>query len=235
MSIKARARAAWESTGRTVLADDTSHYFVRVLRLKSGDRVELFDGAGRIAEGTLQVSGAKASFDLAEERRLSLPQPRLTVAVAPPKGDRIEWLVEKLTEVGAANIQWLTTSRSVVVPKSKGAKADRLQRIADGAARQCGRVDVPALLPTVSFDEAIAKAAGPRYIAHPLGGDIEVYSEPPTSLSLFVGPEGGFTDDELNRAQLSGCERLTVGPHVLRIETAAVVCAALLMSGAAKV
>lgn len=215
--------------GLLALAADTAHYITHVLRLGAGDPVELFDGQGQVAVGTLHAEGDVWQVHLDAVRTEVEAGPRLTLAVAAPKGDRAEWLLEKCTELGAARVIWLACSRSVVVPKG-GNKAARWQRIAEQAARQAGRTTVPAIEGPVAFADFVATdEAACKLIAHPGSAALRPLSTGATC-TLLVGPEGGFTPEELQRAAAAGYTAASLGRTILRIETAAVAGAALLLA-----
>jgi 16S rRNA (uracil1498-N3)-methyltransferase len=214
-----------------VLGPDDAHHLFAVLRLRPGEPVVAADGSGswcpcRVAPGT---EGRRWSqTDLAE---LLLPEgpmvrepqtaPTLTVAFAPTKGDRPDWVVQKLTELGVDRIVPLLTARSVVRWEGeRGRRAvERLARVAREAAAQCRRTRLPEVDP-VSTLEALRSAFGPALVlAQPGGG--------PPSLdrtAVAVGPEGGWDPDEVARFGPG----VGLGPTVLRAETAAVAAGTLL-------
>jgi 16S rRNA (uracil1498-N3)-methyltransferase len=194
----------------TVIVPDTrtDHHLRRVLRLAGGAVVSVTDGAGRWRLTEVAPSGLAATSDVVADPR----DRTLTIAAAIPKGDRLDWMVQKCTELGADRIVLLDAERSVVRWKADRAARQlaRVQRIADEATRQSRRVwrtevsgPVPALdvLPT-----ACAAEPGGRPVR--ALGDVDV---------VAIGPEGGWSDDELAAARAT----VDLGPHVLRVETAA--------------
>ncbi len=201
-----------------VPSDDDLHHLFRVLRLRDGERVTVSDGAGGwrttvAAAGTLVVDG--------EVQREAAPQ-QCAIAAAIPKGDRAEWMVQKLTEVGATEIVLLHCVRSVVRWEGeRGAKQlQRLQRVAREAASQSRRVWLPEVRGPVSFANAAALPGAA--LAEPDGPVDLAATSPDTGPHLvLVGPEGGFSDDEL----AVDVPRVRLLPTVLRVETAAVVAA----------
>jgi 16S rRNA (uracil1498-N3)-methyltransferase len=215
---------------RAVLAGPEAHHFLHVMRGKSGDELVVFDGTG--VEYTAQAARCtRSEVELAVlsrepvDRELAFP---LTLAVALPKGDRQKWLVEKAVELGVTRIVPLQTARGVAQPTA-GA-LDRLRRSVVEASKQCGRnrllrIDQAQTLEDVIHTELVGAQ---RLIAHPDGA-------PPRSLDLhfdsaevigMVGPEGGFTEDEVERAKQAGWQALSLGPRILRVETAAIALAA---------
>ncbi|HEX9969372.1 MAG TPA: RsmE family RNA methyltransferase [Acidimicrobiales bacterium] len=205
-----------------VLDDDDAHHLGRVLRLKAGEPVSASDGAGSWRPCTWAGDGR---LDPAGEVVVSAaPAPEVGVGFAPVKGDRPEWVVQKLTEVGVDRIVVVSTARGVV--RWEGDRAarhvERLRRVAREAAMQSRRVRLPSVEGVVRFSSLVAGGGGD-------GGAVAV-AEPggaPPSLEcpmVLVGPEGGWSEDELT----AGAARVDLGPTVLRAETAAVAAGVLL-------
>lgn len=218
--------------GKYHLDADESRHLSQVCRLKVGDEVELFDGGGRAVAARVVELGRKAvALVAAGEPRLE-PPPRvgITLAIAVPKGDRFGWLVEKATELGVARLVPIQTARSVVEPRAT--KIDRLRRTVVEASKQCRRdrlmvLEEPTPWPRIAERQPDAL----RLIAHPGGADHQDW--PPIvaggEVVLAVGPEGGFTDDEVKSAGSLGWRPVSLGRLVLRIETAGLAgCAAIL-------
>jgi 16S rRNA (uracil1498-N3)-methyltransferase len=153
--------------------------------------------------------------------------PRLTLAVALPKGDRQKWLVEKLTELGTARLVPLVTARGVA--EATESARGRLARGVIEACKQCGRntlmeIGAAATLETLS---ALLPSDAIRLLAHPGGRAFDEFVRPDAhDIVAAVGPEGGFTDEEIASAERGGFQRVSLGPHILRIETAAIAIAA---------
>jgi len=217
--------------GRAVLDGDEARHLARVLRAAVGDHVRVFDGSGgewtaRVAaigrdEVTLEVGAALPAAGPA-----GVP---LTVAVALPKGERQKWLVEKLTELGTARLVPLVTTRGVA--EATPAAVERLRRGVIEACKQCGRTTLMEIAAPATVAEVLAgRPAGGHLVlcapgGPPLTADVRRGA---TTIVGLVGPEGGFTPDELAAAEAAGAVRLGLGPHVLRVETAAVALAARL-------
>ncbi len=216
--------------GLVTLRGPEAHHLGTVCRVRPGDAVCLFNGDGREyparvvdvsrRDVTVEVLGA-----LAPQRELPF---ELHVAAPLPKGDRAQFLVEKLTELGATRFTVLSTHRSVVQPRE--AKLDRLERWAVEASKQCGRnvllrVEAPRDWAGFAADPALPAR---RLLAHP-GGDPQVTA--PGDVVVAVGPEGGFDEEEVDRARSAGWQVVGLGPRILRVETAALVLAARLALG----
>lgn len=222
-----------ESTQAT-LRDDEAHHLAHVMRAKPGDQICVFDGGG--GEWLARVARLRRNevdLELIErrdcDRELSTD---VTLAVALPKGDRQRWLVEKSVELGVRRIVPLTTERGVAQPVEKA--LDRLRRTVIEASKQCGRNRLMEIVAPHPWSEycATAAAAELRAAADPLGGDdlgslIESLRTAggPGSLVFAVGPEGGWTDDERQCAAAHGWQIVSLGPRILRIETAALLLA----------
>jgi len=216
-------------SGRGVLAGDEARHLARVLRARVGDEIRVFDGAGgewcaRVAEigrdeVTLDIGAALAGAPVAA--------PSLVLAVALPKGERQKWLVEKLTELGVARLVPLVTARGVA--EATPAALERLRRGVIEACKQCGRSVLMEIGNPASVAEACAAAGGPVILCDPAGPALDAarLSNAAPILGL-VGPEGGFTAEEAAAALAAGAIRAWLGPHVLRVETAAVALAARL-------
>jgi 16S rRNA (uracil1498-N3)-methyltransferase len=204
-----------ESLAAPHLSDDDDHHLRRVLRVRESDVITLGDGAGRWVTARLTPSGLTVESELTVE---APPRPA-TIVTAIPKGDRPEWIVQKLTEIGATSIGFMDCARSVV--RWDAAKVvrqrERLRKVAREASMQSRRVWLPELLDVVSFDEVIVSMN--CSIADPSGGDLT-----PDVDTVLVGPEGGFTEGELATVT----SRVSLSANVLRVETAALTAAVLL-------
>jgi 16S rRNA (uracil1498-N3)-methyltransferase len=221
--------------GRIRLEGDESRHLSRVRRLGPGALVEVFDGQGWAAHAEVMAVG-KEWVDLAVRGELHTDREaacRLTLATAVPKGERFDWLVEKATELGVDRLVPLVTERSVVDPRA--AKLERLRRLVIEASKQCGRNRLMALeQPTAWSDwlmEPLPSPAAPRLVAHPGGVPARQWTKARRGgeAALAIGPEGGFTDDEIATAREAGWEIVSLGATILRVETAALAgCAAIL-------
>ena len=200
-------------THPAVLSPEESRHAVRALRLAAGDRVTVFDPR-EAWSGEIESTQGTVTVRLLEK----LPEPRLprvTVAAAAPKGARLDWMIEKLAEMGVAEFVPVRFARSVVEPGE--GKRKRLEKIALAAAKQSG-APVMRISPEMPVDRLPADA----WLASPGGTE-----RPPAGGGfVVVGPEGGLTAGEEARF----ARRFALGPTILRIETAAVVAAARLLS-----
>jgi len=210
------------------LTGDEAHHLGRVRRLASGARVELFDGRGGWCRAeVVQVGKHAVELKLDEFATEPTPPFALTLATAVPKGERFDWLVEKATELGVARLVPLVTERSVVDPRT--AKLDRLRRLIVEACKQCGRSRLMALDEPTPLGRYLAtERAERRWLAHPGQGAFR--TEEWTSCAVAVGPEGGFTPREVDEALAAGWRTASLGTTLLRIETAGIAAAAVILA-----
>ncbi len=208
-----------------VLPAAVAHHVERVLRLVEGDRLTLFDGSGIEVDARLEGAGRNLRAVLGER---SAPQResalQITLMQCLAASDKMDWIVQKSVELGVARVQPVVSRRAVV--KLAGDRAQRRvehwQQIAVAACEQCGRNRVPDVLPLLSYAQALTQADGQKRILHPEGGvplrAAGIRSDAP--ISVLIGPEGGFDPDELAAARAAGFGAVTLGPRVLRTETA---------------
>lgn len=224
-----RARLA---DGRARLEPAELHYLRRVLRLSPGAPLEVFDGEGGCHDAAVPAEGDELA--LGPRRDVPAPAAVVWLAFAPPKGDRADLVVQKAAELGVARLLPFEAARSVVrLDAERGAaRAVRWRRIAAEAARQCGRADVPAVDEPATLAAALA-AAPPGFrtlLLYEGGGEpLAALLDPaaPGHLAV-VGPEGGFAPEEVEAALSRGARVATLGPRILRAETASLAVAALL-------
>ncbi|MGH7169559.1 MAG: RsmE family RNA methyltransferase [Gemmataceae bacterium] len=208
-----------------------AHHLAVVCRLRAGDAVCLFNGDGHQYPARIEeVNRREASLEViaVESPERELPF-RLDVAAPLPRGDRAQFLLEKLTELGVSSFTPLQTARSVVHPRES--KRDKLQRYVIEASKQCGRNVLLEVRPMVEWSAFCCAVELParRVLGHP-GGDWtrrEVEISPRCDTVAAVGPEGGFTDEEIALARAAGWRLLDLGPRILRVETAAITLAIL--------
>jgi 16S rRNA (uracil1498-N3)-methyltransferase len=222
---------------RVVLAGPQAHQISRVLRLKSGDRVVFVDGAGREYRVRLDEVRSAAVTGTVDRVQPSRPEPRLflTLYQALVPRDRFESALQKGTEVGISRFVPTWCERSIVPGERIDEKRlKRWRRIVTEAAEQCERGVVPAVAPPMRFGDALAEAAGsgPTLVAWERerersiqAGLRDALAGP--SLGLMVGPEGGFSSLEISAARDAEALTVSLGPRILRTETAGPVMAAL--------
>ena len=224
--------------GAVRLDPQTIHHLTTVLRLRPGACVVGLDPDGGLWE--LELDWAHGGGDCARVRA-ALPSPpssrvSVTLAIAVPKGGRMDWLVEKAVELGVAAIQPLEAERSAPGRAASEARLERWARLCRAAAAQCGRAQVPAVRAAQPLEEALREFAGPCLLADTVApaGSVTAVAKaalPAPRLLLAVGPEGGWTPRERDGALAAGAQPVGLGPRILRVETAAL--AALVLVTAA--
>jgi 16S rRNA (uracil1498-N3)-methyltransferase len=217
---------------RVALAADDARKIVTVLRGRSGERVQVIDSAGSAFAATLAVDGAAvlAMLDEPLARGTRESAVRITIAQGIPKGQKMDLIVEKATELGVAAIVPLRSER-VAGDRTGEHKSERWQRIAKSAAQQCGRTVVPHVAAVASWDELLPAFASYDRVYLPWElADVRPLREifdrdaPLIGSALFViGPEGGFSAHEAESAIAAGALALSLGTRILRTETVALV------------
>lgn len=219
---------------RAALTPEARHYLRGVLRLAPGAEVEVFDGRG--GAWSARIDAAFEALVLgARAASAGVAPAEIWLLAALAKGEKMDLVVQKATELGAAGIAPFAAERSVVrlEPEKGEERARRWRRIAEEAARQCGRADVPLVHAPAALGAALgALPPGTLALAFQPGGPPVLALEPVASCTYaaIVGPEGGLTDAELAACAAAGARRAALGPRVLRAETAAIVAVALLQA-----
>lgn len=219
------------------LPDDTAHYVENVLRKNPGDRVEFFDGRGQLA--VVEVIARDGFVEIIERTETDENESPLTTTLyqAIPKGKRWKWLLQKATELGVSRVVPLETRHTVVqIPEDRlKRKLDRWHKIASSAARQSQRARVPEVTRPRNVEEALSEAgADLQLVAHP-SGDAPSISEAIADtdaggVDLWIGPEGGFDDREIETLVAAGVDPVTMGPRILRSETGGIAAMAVVQS-----
>ncbi len=203
------------------LPKDEAHHVLKVLRGRKGDALEVVDSRRR-----LFVAELRGGREAAILEALEAPEENAEISLyqAVPKGGRMDLVVEKATEVGVTRIAPLATERGIVEPGDK--KVERWRRVAEAAARQSLRMGVPEVLEPVPFAQAVRQAREGGVLLHndtALGFLEDVVGSP---VSLFAGPEGGWSEEEITLAREAGFAFAQLGPYRLRSETAGIVAVA---------
>jgi 16S rRNA (uracil1498-N3)-methyltransferase len=215
--------------GELTVRGDEHHYLSRVRRARPGDAVELVDGAGRRAAATIaRLSDGETTLIAGPPEAIAAALPFVRALVPLIKGDRMELCIEKLVEVGADAVVVWPAARSVprLDDARRDARIERYRAIAQAAARQSGRAQVPEIAAAASLDDALAALPGGRRLVLDPTSTAALDAGDATDVTVVSGPEGGLAPEELDR--LTGFTRLGLGPRVLRAETAPVVAVALI-------
>ena len=216
------------------LDEDDSFHAVRVLRLKPGDALELVDPDGCVFEA--EVTGGDGTIEAMPLREIEsknpVAGPALTVVQVLPSGRKMDLIVEKLSELGVARLLPVFSEKSVARPAGGDGKLQRWRRIARSAAAQSKRVNVMQVEEPVALGCLLEDKPGPFYVlstevqGKPLGDAMTDDGKP---VMLVAGPEAGFSDAEIDRLGAAGAVFMSLGPHVLRAETASIVAVALVL------
>lgn len=219
---------------RAFLDAEESAHAARVLRLRDGEQARFFDGEGHAFTGILeQVDAKQTGFLLQENAPSRESRARITVYQGLPKADKMEWITQKLTELGVSRIVPVEM-RFCVAKAGKAGKDARLARIAKEAVKQCGRSACPKIEQAMSFKQALGDMKErslmlmPWESAQGLSLTRAVLSAPEAlDIGILIGPEGGISPEEALAAQQQGAKAVTLGERILRTETAAIASAAI--------
>jgi 16S rRNA (uracil1498-N3)-methyltransferase len=226
-----------------LLSGTEAHHCGNVLRMQSGDKAILFNGRGReITAQIASIDGAKIQLRKLHEAVTPPLRCRIALGQAIPKGKNMDLIVQKAVEIGAAEITPLISDRTIVQLDGETAmqKQAKWQTVAIEAAKQCGQNWLPEVGPPQKLAEFFQRA--PRFdlrlIGSLQGGALHLkkilaeysneHGELPASVLMLIGPEGDFTPAELSLARSHGCRPITLGPIILRVETAAIYCLSIL-------
>jgi 16S rRNA (uracil1498-N3)-methyltransferase len=226
--------------GLAELHGEEARHLTRVLRVEPGQRFEISDNRAAYLAEIAEARGERVVFRVLEP--IPAPEPvespaapvRLTLIAAIVKFDRFEWIVEKATELGVERIVPVAAARTEKgLFEASAKRSERWMRIAREASQQARRVRIPEILPAVRFERAIAEAAGYRCFldeaaAPPLLSTLPAGRSAADHIAVLLGPEGGWTDVERQLAVAAGWRAASLGPQILRAETAAAAALAIL-------
>jgi 16S rRNA (uracil1498-N3)-methyltransferase len=212
-----------------------SQHLARALRMQAGDTLILFDGSGGEYPATISAVGKKeVSIVTGTHSAREVESPlSIHLGIAVSRGDRMDWVVQKATELGVSTITPLVTERSEVKLKGEraGKKLRHWQQIAISACEQCGRNRIPQLAPLTPIKAWVsATKADRKLVLHHRAINARVNDAVPSSLALLIGPEGGLSEEEIGLAESADYQSLQLGPRVLRTETAPLAAIALLQA-----
>jgi len=233
--------SAWLETKHVTITGTLVHRLRNVLRLGPGDHVHLLDNSGWEHEVELTDVSSQRIEGRVVHKSLATGEPRtkITMYQALLKLNKFEWVLQKCTELGVVGFVPVITERCIMgsLEDISNTKTERWWRILMEAAEQSGRGRLPTLRPAVLFPAACDEAAKSGLTLIPweeekersLRSVLQATERPPFSINLLVGPEGGFTSDELAQAQRYGAKPVTLGPRILRAETAGLVAASAIL------
>ncbi|AIC23300.1 16S rRNA m(3)U-1498 methyltransferase [Pseudomonas chlororaphis] len=219
------------SLGEHELPEAQAHYIGRVLRMAEGDALQLFDGSGNEFRGTLLEVGKKRVVVRLDESFAGQVESPLQIHLGQglSRGERMDWAIQKATELGVSEITPIFSERCEV--RLKDERADKRlahwRQVAVSACEQCGRSRVPVIHPPMLLADWIKQTqADLKLVLHPVAEPLVSHAKPAT-LAFLIGPEGGLSDTEVDQAQDAGFLPARLGPRVLRTETAPVVALAV--------
>jgi 16S rRNA (uracil1498-N3)-methyltransferase len=210
------------------LPAETAAHLAKVLRARSGDPLILFRGDGREYVGAIEsVRGSRVTASVGNGADVDRESPfAITLVQCVPRGDRMDFIVQKATELGVARIVPVLSQRSVVRldESQKESKVAHWRAVVLNACEQCGRNRLPIIeapAPLINYLGSSASAAA-RLVLEPAEESVGRPSNLGAAVEIAIGPEGGFADDELDAFRLAGFMRVQLGPRILRTETAAI-------------
>jgi 16S rRNA (uracil1498-N3)-methyltransferase len=219
--------------GEAELDGEEAEHLTRVLRAENGQRYEVCDGARLYVGEIIEARKRSVRFRILEELPVASPAVRITLLMSLIKFERLEWMIEKATELGVAKIVPVEAERSDKgLELAARKRSERWRKVARAAGQQSHRVQLPEIMGPVRLREAVGEAANRRlYLEEqpgaPLFRKFVLDPKQGESIAIFVGPEGGWTGREREQFATSGWQAVSLGPQVLRAETAAVVAIAL--------
>ena len=219
--------------GKIHVGQKESHHIIDVMRLAGGDSVTVFDGSGKEYQGKIDsIKNKSVVINIKNVRTVEKKQSTsITLAQSIPKKDKMDLIVQKATELGVDEIIPVESSRTIVRTgrRKKGHKIDRWRKIIVEASKQCGRNELPRIKDVIYFDKLLNSAVNYNLVIMPCLSDRCVNlkfalskTNKPDKVLAIIGPEGGFTEDEIDRASKKGVVLVSLGQSVLKSETAAI-------------
>jgi 16S rRNA (uracil1498-N3)-methyltransferase len=230
----------WDSA---TLDPEESHHCSHVLRLSEGDRVTVFDGAGREGQATIaSTSSSRVTLKIAGTSKTPSPPCEITLAQAIPKGKNMDLIVQKAVELGASKLVPILSDRTIVQldADETAKKREKWRTVALEACKQCGQNHLPVISAPMNMKDFLERAdkssllliaslqPDARTLKFVLSEYTQQHGALPKRVTVFVGPEGDFTPAEISLAKSHGCQPITLGPIILRTETAAIYCLSVL-------
>jgi len=221
--------------GHAQIVGEDARHLSRVLRVEAGQRYEISDNRDVYLAEIGTAHKGKIDFEVLEKLPASLPSARFELYVALIKFDRFEWIVEKATELGVTEIVPVEASRSERgLEKAAGKRLERWRRIALEASQQSRRAHLPEIAEPVPLAQALTRAGTYRYVLDESSGGIPLFNALPAertvqdTVAILTGPEGGWTQEEHGSFSASGWTSVSMGPLILRAETAVIAAVALI-------
>ncbi|MCX5782507.1 MAG: RsmE family RNA methyltransferase [Elusimicrobia bacterium] len=223
--------------GQFRISGEEAHHIIRVLRYKKGQEINLFDGSGQIYMGKIEeILKDELKGTIINKKEGKIPKIRINLYQSIPKGERFDWLIEKSAELGVKRVIPIYTERSVVRNISVS-KIGRWQRISLGACEQSNRADIMDVSAPLDLTEALKGLPLNSTSIIPWESeniktfeDIINANKLPEEVNIFIGPEGGFSNREIEIAVSKNVIPVTLGPRILRVETAGLLSVVLVMN-----
>ena len=219
-----------------IIEDEQFHYLSNVRRFCVGDEINIFDGLGNSYKARIDNIDKKSIRGIIlSSKTLVLPDKKISLYTAIPKGERFDWLIEKASEIGISKIVPVIYVRSVVKELSEN-KLERYKKISISASSQSWRADIMPIEKPVKFDEVIEKICDEKNTLNVLPWESEEEksilsllkgNKDIKNINIFIGPEGGFDKTEIDVAVKNGFKTVTLGKNILRVETAAIVASSI--------
>lgn len=212
------------SQGIHHLDREESHHAIRVLRLDKAQSLNLTDGQGSFYIAKIvKADPKKCEFEITEKKQVAKRDFHIHIAIAPTKNaDRMEWFIEKATEIGVDQISFMLCKNS----ERKSINFERLEKVAVSAMKQSQQAWLPHLSEMTSLKEILTASGDQKFIAHVDGSNprqLQSIAKPKKNYLVLIGPEGDFSKEELEVAEKTGFEKVSLGPNRLRTETAGLV------------
>lgn len=224
------------------ITNDEAHHLIFVLRSKVGDRIVFFDGISKEYEGIIEkIEKKEVRVRIVRVIRVEKAhRPRINLFQAIPKGRKLDFIVEKATELGADHIVPLITINTIFKTslKNLNKKVERWTRVAISSSKQCGRIRVPTISEPVSFEKSLENRSRSAFSiitsgsekAEPILKILGRFDKKSDEIDAFVGPEADFTEEEITKAQRAGAYLASLGKNILRTETAVIATLAIIQS-----
>lgn len=225
-----------------VVSGEEAHHIIRVLRLGHGDLVSISDGKSEESVGVISevdTRSTKIKIRVLYKNKFEETKPTITLLQGLPKGEKFDWIIQKCTEIGVSRIVPIITQRTVVniAPAKLEHRMMRWKKIAEEAAKQSMRMDIPEIVELLTFDEALKEIDRHHLSIIPWEQERDIslkkvlkdIDQSITKVAVFIGPEGGFSPDEAEMARTHGAVPVSLGPRILRTETAAIAACSILM------
>lgn len=227
---------------QTAILGEEAHHIARVLRYKKGDIISISDGknteyAGLILD--IDIKGPSIEIEIIEKKNADPVRPYITLFCGLPKGEKFEWMLQKNTEIGVSEFVPMITERTIasIVPSKTELKLARWNKIVQEATKQCMRIDIPEVREICNFDAALGKIGDYQLAVIPwenehetsLKNILKCKGKDASKVAVFIGPEGGFSEKEIEMAVAAGAAPVSLGPRILRTETASFAVSSIIM------